>query len=264
MPEEDTAGTEPEILAEHRGAVLLLTLNRPDQLNAWTPDMQHRYVELLERAEQDPHVRAIVLTGAGRGFCAGADVAAAGPPGTDGHPRSDHSPSLPIRLRKPVIAAINGTVAGVGLVAALFTDVRFAAADATFTTAFSRRGLAAEHGIAWLLPKLVGLSTALDLLLSARTLPGTEARELGLVDRVLPRGDVLEAALSYAHTLATECSPAAMAEIKQQIYSGLDTGLETAVSDSGERMMAALRGSADTESKRSDRAKRPPQFPPLE
>ncbi|MDR7300142.1 enoyl-CoA hydratase-related protein [Haloactinomyces albus] len=264
MPEENGSGVAPQVLAEYHDAVLLLTLNRPDQLNAWTPTMQHRYFDLLEHADQDPSVRAIVLTGAGRGFCAGADVATLADLPVESHSRNDHPPSLPIRLRKPVIAAINGSAAGVGLVAALFTDVRFAAADAKFTTAFSRRGLVAEHGIAWLLPKLIGVSKALDLLLSARTVAGTEAHELGLVDRVLPRDEVLDAALEYAHTLATECSPAAMADIKQQIYSGLDTGLETAASDAGERMIAALHRPDSAENDGNHHADRAPRFPPLD
>lgn len=264
MPEAVGPRGEPEVLAEYRDAVLLLTLNRPDQLNAWTPEMQHRYFDLLEHADQDPRVRVIVLTGAGRGFCAGADVATLSDPPVGSYTPDEHPPSLPIRLRKPVIAAIDGPVAGIGLVAALFTDVRFAAADAKFTTAFSRRGLVAEHGIAWLLPKLIGVSKALDLLLSARTMTGTEAHEWGLVDRVLPRDEVLDAALGYAHMLATECSPASMADIKQQIYSGLDTGLETAASDAGERMITALRRPDSTEGGRSHRENRSPRFPPLE
>lgn len=263
MPEEGVHVATEEVLAEQRGAVLLLTLNRPDRLNAWTPEMQHRYFDLLEQADRDPLVRAIVLTGAGRGFCAGADLAGPAEQDTEVSGPDDRPLSLPIGLRKPVIAAINGPVAGVGLVTALFADVRFAAAEAKFTTAFSQRGLVAEHGVAWLLPKLVGVSRALDLLLSARTLPGTEAHAMGLVDRVLPGDEVLDAALGYAHALATECSPASLAEIKQQVYSGLDTGLETATSDAGERMIAALRRPDSTEGVRSHQEDRPPRFPPL-
>lgn len=175
--------SDAEVLAEHRNGVLLLTLNRPDRLNAWTPTMQERYFDLLEQADADPDVRAIVLTGAGRGFSAGADIGGLAELNGDNYEGPTRPWSLPINLRKPVISAINGPCAGLGLVAALFTDMRFSAADAKFTTAFSRRGLIAEYGISWLLPKLVGVSQALDLLLSARTLPGTEAAELGLVDR---------------------------------------------------------------------------------
>jgi enoyl-CoA hydratase/carnithine racemase len=257
-------GATDEVLTQRRGSVLLLTLNRPDRLNAWTQAMQRRYFDLLEEADRDPEVRAIVLTGAGRGFCAGADMAALTEIDADSYRADDRPLSLPIRIRKPVIAAINGPVAGLGLVAALFADVRFTAAGAKFTTAFSRRGLIAEYGISWLLPKLIGVSKALDLLLSARTFTGTEAHELGLVDRVLPADEVLDAALEYAHSLATECSPASMAEIKQQVYAGLDTGLETAEADANERMITAFRRPDSKEGVRSYIERRPAEFPPLD
>lgn len=261
-PAQSTA--DAEVLAERRGSVLLLTLNRPDRLNAWTPSMQERYFDLLERADADPEVRAIVLTGAGRGFSAGADIAGLAELDGDSYDGPSRPWSLPIDLRKPVISAINGPCAGLGLVAALFTDVRFAAADAKFTTAFSRRGLIAEYGISWLLPRLVGVSRALDLMLSARTLPGTEAAELGMIDRALPREQVLDAALDYARTLATECSPASMAEIKQQIYTGLDSGLPAATADAERRMRAALNRQDSAEGVQSYLQGRPPQFPPLD
>lgn len=256
--------SEAEVLSERRGSVLLLTLNRPHRLNAWTPAMQEHYFDLLEKADQDPEVRAIVLTGAGRGFSAGADIGGLAELDGENYSGPSRPWSLPIDLSKPVVSAINGPCAGLGMVAALFTDVRFAAADAKFTTAFSRRGLIAEYGISWLLPKLVGVSRALDLLLSARTLPGTEAAELGLVDRVLPREQVLDAALEYAQTLATECSPASMAEIKQQIYTGLDCGLPAATADAERRMRAALSRPDSEEGVRSYLEKRSPQFPPLQ
>lgn len=259
----DPANTD-EVLAETRGAVRLLTLNRPDRLNAWTTPMQNRYFALLEEADHDPAVRAIVLTGAGRGFSAGADMAALAEADSDTYTPPERPWSLPIQLRKPVIAAINGSIAGLGLVAALFADVRFTAAEAKFTTAFSKRGLIAEYGISWLLPKLVGVSTALDLLLSARTFTGTEAHALGLVDRVTAREDVLETALSYAQTLAAECSPASMAEIKQQIYTGLDSGLEAATADADKRMISAFNRPDSSEGVRSYLERRPAEFPPIE
>ncbi len=228
MPDTD------EVLAERRESVLLLTLNRPARLNAWTPSMRDRYVELLARADLDERVRAIVVAGAGGAFCAGADLSA--PPAPDARACGAGGEPLlaaPMRTGKPVIAALHGTVAGNGLTAALFADVRFSSREATLTTAFSRRDLTAERGVAWLLPKLVGVGTALDLMLSARTLRGDEAGEAGLVDRVVEDEDVREAALTYARTLATECSPDAMAETKHQVYAGLDSGLEVAAHDGG-------------------------------
>lgn len=255
---------DDEVLSERRDAVLLLTLNRPDRLNAWTASMRQRYVDLLTEADDDPGVRAVVVTGAGRGFCAGADISALAELDADTYEPDDRSVALPIHLRKPVISAINGPVAGLGLIAALFTDMRFTAADAKFTTAFSRRGLVAEYGIAWLLPKLIGVSRALDLLLSARTFTGTEAYELGLVDRVLPGDEVLDTALAYADMLARECSPASMAEIKQQVYTGLDSGLDTASSDAAQRMIQAFRRPDVREGVRSYLERRPAEFPPLD
>ncbi|WP_019854487.1 enoyl-CoA hydratase-related protein [Actinopolyspora mortivallis] len=234
-----------EVLAEHHDAVLLLTLNRPERLNAWTPTMRDRYCALLEEADRDPAVRSIVVTGAGNGFCAGSDITAPGversaPEGTS------RGPNLSMRLGKPVITAINGTASGAGLAAALFTDIRFTSPETSLTTAFGRADLVAEHGVGWLLPKLVGIDRAMDLLLSARKVTGLQARSLGLVDRVVPRQKVLPSALEYARTLALEYSPAAMAEIKQRIYSGLETASELAAYAAHNRMMTVLRGNGDS------------------
>ncbi|GAB3548092.1 enoyl-CoA hydratase/carnithine racemase [Actinopolyspora lacussalsi] len=253
-----------EVLAEQHDAVLLLTLNRPEQLNAWTPTMQRRYCELLERAEHDTSVRVVVLTGSGSGFCAGSDITALSNDEHIGAADTHRRLSLSMRLRKPVISAINGVASGAGLAVALFTDVRFTVPEAGFTTAFSRDGIVAEHGLAWLLPKLVGLGTAMDLLLSARTLDGNRAQQLGLADRLVTSDRVLSEAMEYAATLARECSPESMAAIKQQVYSGLDTGLETAVSDAGSRMITALRGGNRSFRGRDRRQNRDPHFPPLD
>src|SRR3712207_2100776 len=148
---------------------ILLTLNRPDRLNAWTAEMQRDYFDLLDEAGSRDDVRAIVVTGAGRGFCAGADMEALQEIGAGGLDEAaaaqDTRPqTFPLGIPKPVIAAINGPCAGIGLVQALVCDIRFAAADAKITTAFARRGLVAEHGMPWLLPRLVGHAHALDLL----------------------------------------------------------------------------------------------------
>ncbi len=157
--------------------VAVLTLNRPDRLNAWTAEMQTMYFDLLEDCAACEDVRAIVVTGAGRGFCAGADVAGlqALSDGDDGLRATGHDErpvTFPLTIPKPVIAAINGACAGLGLVMALMCDLRFAASGAKLTTAFARRGLIAEHGIAWILPRLVGPARALDLLMSCRVVLG--------------------------------------------------------------------------------------------
>ncbi|NHD16889.1 MULTISPECIES: enoyl-CoA hydratase-related protein [Actinopolyspora] len=253
-----------EILAEHHDAVLLLTLNRPARLNAWTPTMRHRYCELLERADRDPSVRVVVLTGAGKGFCAGSDITElqSGEQFTEQDAQRRLASSM--RLRKPVISAINGTASGAGLAAALFTDIRFTSPGASLTTAFSRAELTAEHGIAWLLPRLVGLGRAVDLLLSARKVTGMQAHALGLVDRVFSGEEVLSRSMDYARTLARECSPAAMATIKQQVYSGLEKRTEIVASEACNRMMTALRGSGRTETPRGARRRGEPDRPPLD
>ena len=158
--------TDDLVLAEHHGAVLLLTLNRPDRLNAWTNELEDRYFALLDQAEADPATRAVVVTGAGRGFCAGADLENLRQAST-----SDQA-SGPVRARerplffgKPLIAAVNGAAVGLGLIEALYCDIRFCVPTAKLGTAFAQRGLIAEYGIAWLLPRLIGRSRALDLLL---------------------------------------------------------------------------------------------------
>ena len=255
------------VLAERRGAVLLLTLNRPDRLNAWTDALEDRYYGLLEEADADPEVRAIVVTGAGRGFCAGADMELLqqiGGPGNE--PRAVERPkprSYPLTIRKPLIAAINGAAAGLGLVEALYCDVRFATPAAKFTTAFVRRGLIAEYGIAWLLPRIAGPSRALDLLLSGRVVLGEEAYRLGLVDRLCEPDALVDEAVAYAQELATHSSPASMAVIKEQVHAAMDATFQEAFTES-ERQMAASFGRPDVqEGVASYVEQRPPSFPPL-
>ncbi|MCY7288478.1 MAG: enoyl-CoA hydratase/isomerase family protein, partial [Cryobacterium sp.] len=188
-----TVVSKQQLLTERRGAVLVLTFNRPDRLNAWTNAMEDQYFDALEAAEADPGVRAIVVTGAGRGFCAGADMGdlAAASVAADeeiDRPRPRH---LPMTIRKPVIAAVNGAAAGLGFVEALFCDIRFASPDAVFITAFVRRGLVAEYGVSWLLPRLVGHGRAPARLLSGRRVGGEAAARIGLVGHRVPAGELV-------------------------------------------------------------------------
>ncbi|GGM59458.1 enoyl-CoA hydratase [Dactylosporangium sucinum] len=252
------------MLAERRGPVLVLTLNRPDRLNAWTNELEDEYFARLDEAEEDPSVRAVVVTGAGRGFCAGADLAAlaAITEGVAVQPRP-RPRTFPLTLRKPLIAAINGPAAGLGLVEALYCDLRFATPEAKLTTSFAQRGLVAEYGIAWLLPRLVGLSRALDLLLSARVVTGAEALAIGLVDRVVDAAELLDTAVAYARALADTCAPASMATIKAQVYAALDTDLATAVAESERLMAESFTGPDLAEGIRSYLERRPPAFPGL-
>jgi enoyl-CoA hydratase/carnithine racemase len=257
------------VLAELRGPVLVLTLNRPERLNAWTDALEECYYDRLDAAEDDPEVRAIVVTGAGKGFCAGADMEdlqhGAGGGDVEAVLRNRPRPrTFPLTVRKPLIAAINGAAAGLGLVEALYCDMRFAAPKAKLITAFARRGLVAEYGIAWLLPRLVGYSTAIDLLLSGRVVLGDEALRLGLVDRVSDEGRVLDDAVAYAAELATHCSPWSMATIKAQVQADLDRTFADAVAEAEELMIASFDRPDVLEGVRSYQERRPPSFPSLE
>jgi enoyl-CoA hydratase/carnithine racemase len=256
------------VLFEVTDDVALLTLNRPDRLNAWVPEMQTRYFDLLEECAARPDVRAIVLTGAGRGFCAGADMQSleqlAG--GDADAPAAEHDPrpvTFPLSIPKPVIAAVNGACAGLGFVYAVMCDLRFAAAEAKFTTAFARRGLVAEHGVSWMLPRLVGPARALDLLLSGRVILGSEAAELGLVNQVCEGERLLEEALAYARMLASESSPASMARMKHQVYADLERPLPESLEEANRLMAESFAGSDFGEGVRSFVERRPPEFEPL-
>lgn len=212
------------VLYEVQDGIAEITLNRPNALNAWIPELGRAYFDRLEEADSSPDVRVIVVTGAGRGFCAGVDFGHLkdiyeGQASADDDPRPQ---SLPRSLHKPVIAAINGGCAGLGFVMALMCDIRFAARGAKLTTAFARRGLVAEYGLSWILPRLMGPSRALDILLSARTVIAEEAQTMGLVDRLTEPGRALQDAREYAADLIRYSSPSSMATIKRQVYDDLD------------------------------------------
>lgn len=262
------------VLIEVQEGVAVLTLNRPERLNAWTPELQTRLFDLLDECAGRADVRAIVLTGAGRGFCAGADMeklqtlaeADAGNGAGNGDAASLAAPDQrpvrhPLSIAKPIIAAINGPCAGIGLVLALMCDLRFVATQAKITTAFARRGLVAEHGIAWMLPRLVGPAHALDLLLSGRVLFGVEAAQIGLVNRAVD--DVLEATVAYAQELARECSPASMAAMKRQVYADLERSLPESVDEANRLMGESFSAPDFAEGVQSFLERRPPHFAAL-
>ena len=233
------------ILYSVKDGVAVVTLNRPESLNAYTATMGDELRDAVCAAARDQDVRVIVLTGAGRGFCAGADMkllqkispaapgerrapeAASPQPDLGKHPgpslgnRFDGRFGYFFRAGKPIIAALNGPTAGLGFVLALYADVRFAASEAKFTTSFSQRGLIAEHGISWLLPRLVGPSHALDLLLSARKFGAAEAERIGLVNRVLPQAGFMDEVMVYARALADTVSPRSTAVMKAQVWNAL-------------------------------------------
>jgi enoyl-CoA hydratase/carnithine racemase len=272
----------------HDDGVAVLTLNRPDRLNAWTSELEQQYFGALRECAASERVRVIVVTGAGRGFCAGADMqslqdigaAVSGADSQNGAGSADgvatgadtdaqaaahkQTPqTFTLGVPKPVIAAINGPCAGIGLVLALMCDVRFVAENAKLTTAFARRGLVAEHGISWILPRLVGPARALDLLLSGRVVLGREAVELGLCNRATPAETVLEETLAYARELATQCSPASMAQMKRQVYDAMQEPLADALAE-GDRLMLASFAKPDfAEGVSSFVERRDPRFAPL-
>jgi enoyl-CoA hydratase/carnithine racemase len=263
----------------HDDGVAVLTLNRPERLNAWTAELEQVYFTQLKECAASQDVRAIVVTGAGRGFCAGADMnslqaigdaaqgddrqtTAEGSGGNGAAPAEfEHTPqTFTLSVPKPVIAAINGPCAGIGLVQALMCDIRFVAENAKLTTAFARRGLVAEHGISWILPRLMGPARALDLLLSGRVVLGREAVELGLCNRATPPETVLEEALAYARELATQCSPASMATMKRQVYAALAQSLSVAEAEADELMLASFGQHDFTEGVSSFIERREPRF----
>lgn len=261
-----SAGDEQAVLYEVRDRVALITLNRPERLNAWNADLATGYFDSLDRAASDPGVGAIVVTGAGRGFCAGADMdvlqGIGGGGGGGGEPdRRDATYALSIP--KPVVAAVNGACAGLGLVHAIACDVRFAAEGAKFTTAFSRRGLVAEHGISWTLPRLIGQANALDLLMSGRVILADEAKELGLVSRVYAPEQLLDETLAYAQDMAANASPTSMAVIKHQVYRHPLLPIDQAMAESNAFMHASLKRPDFKEGVSSFLEKRPPAFEPV-
>ena len=250
-------------LYDVRDGVAVVTLNRPDRNNAMIGALEVAYFRRLGQANEDREVRAIVVTGAGKSFCPGADLAHRREPGDLPLPNGQIPTTFPQTVDKPLVAAINGGCAGVGLVQALHCDVRFAATQAKFTTAFARRGLIAEYGVAWLLPRIVGYAAATDLLVSGRTFTADEALRLGLVSAIVDRDEVLDTALAYARDLAANVSPAAMATIRRQLRAYQTTDLATAVADS-DRLMAQTAGAADfAEGAGSYLEGRAPTFAPL-
>jgi enoyl-CoA hydratase/carnithine racemase len=223
------------------GPLGIVRLDRPEKLNAFTFSMVGEIRSVVDAAGSDPNVIAIAITGNGRGFSAGLDTgdlarSASGDPAGRTQPTDDPD-ELPalfshlLRVPKPVIAAVNGVAAGGGFVLAMMCDLRFAATGASFTTAFSRRGLVAEHGTSWLLPRIVGLNRSLDIMWSARRFSAEEAFRIGFVDRVVPDDGLLDEVRAYVDELAANVSPRSMAVMKQQIYG-----------DAGLPMAEALRG----------------------
>ncbi|MGF6471079.1 enoyl-CoA hydratase [Paraburkholderia youngii] len=253
------------ILYDVKDRIATITLNRPEHMNTWNDQVATEVYEAMQAAGADHGVRVIVFTGAGKAFCAGGDIHSFGgdpaalmtklPRPFDMRKRADwqtrcsYYPAIP----KPVIAMLNGATVGIGLIHALFCDIRFASEDATITTAFARRGLSAEYGMAWILARHVGQAHALDLLMSGRKIKGREAERMGLVNRAIPADKLVEETYAYAREMAEYCSPRSMRIMKEQVwevpfqtpheavmYAGLDMPIANQCDDYKEGMASFL------------------------
>jgi enoyl-CoA hydratase/carnithine racemase len=258
---------EAPVLYELRDpGVAVLTFNRPATLNAWNADIERAYYDLLDQCAADPVVKVIVVTGAGRGFCAGADmqVLQGIGSGTGGERAAAvgtlRQPNYATTIPKPVIAAINGPAAGVGLVQALMCDMRFAARGAKLTAAFARRGLVAEWGSSWVLPRLVGMARAADVLMSSRVILAEEAATMGLVNEVVEPEHLIDRVMEYASDMAVHCAPTSLAAMKQQIWGHFDMTFQQAIDRSGVLMRTSLSKDDFREGVKSYLEKRNPAF----
>jgi enoyl-CoA hydratase/carnithine racemase len=249
-----------QITYESANLVATITLNRPDKLNAWTQKMEEEVVAAVRAASADDQVRVIILTGAGKGFCAGADMSLLSSISQESALRAgrflmdnEMGSDVPAEFRKkhawflsvpkPIIAAINGPAVGLGFIVPLYCDFRFASEKARFSTIFSKRGLVAEYGLAWVLPRLIGVPNAIELMFTAKMVDAGEALRIGLVSRVFPEENFLGAVQEFARELATTVSPRSVRVMKRQIYTGLLQNFDQAY----EAALEEMRGSFGTE-----------------
>lgn len=250
-----------DIIYEVDEPVATITLNRPDKLNAWTETMGNEVRHALASAESDEKVVGIIITGAGRAFCAGADMGNLQTISSGGRVESSSTgselesvdPGDPdfgtsyrqtysyiSSIRKPVIAAVNGAAAGMAVPIACFCDMRFGSEDAMFMSAFAQRGLIAEWGMSWLLPRLVGTAHTMDILLSSRKIRAEEAERMGLINRIVKGEELLEHTKNYIREMAAACSPASLAIMKKQVYQSLMKDLDESLQDATNLMVESF------------------------
>jgi enoyl-CoA hydratase/carnithine racemase len=260
-----------QITTELAERVLTITLNRPERLNAWTGTMGRELIEAFDRADADDEVRAIIVTGAGRGFCAGADLGGGGETfdyrkrgGSDPVPR-DNGGEFTLRVfesTKPVIAAINGPAVGVGATMTLPMDIRLAADDARMGFVFARRGIVPEAGSSWFLPRVVGISRAMEWVATGRVFSAQEALEGGLVRSVHPAGELLDAARAIAREITVNTAPVSVALARQMMWRMLGAEHPMLAHRADSRGMVSRGQSADAvEGVTAFLEKRPAQFP---
>ena len=257
-----------QILYEVEDNIATLTLNKPDRLNAMNKTMNLEIREVLDRVNEDDDVRALIVTGAGRAFCAGADMAAGKGSsfaiGTDMETHRDGGGLVTLKLyqlKKPVIAAINGPAVGFGMTMTLAMDVRLASENAKMGLVFVRRGIVPEACSTWFLPRIVGISKALEWGMSGRVFSAREALEGGLVSRVLPHDQLLAAARELAHEMADNCSPVAVALTRQLMWSLLGEDHPMAAHRLDSKSVFYMSRNADSqEGVDSFLEKRPPKF----
>jgi len=263
-----------EIIYDKRDKVAVVTLNRPARLNAITPTLAAEFKEAMLDAERDTGIAAIIVTGAGKSFCPGMDMAAlqsaAGQTGQAEQPAPsstniDHHSlfGFILNMRKPVVGAINGNCVGMGFSMALHFDIRIAGEGTRLSAIFVRRGLSIEYGSSWLLPRLVGMSHAMDLALTGRIISAPEALSMGLVSRVVPDGQLLETAIGMAREISVYCSPTAVAEAKRMLWQHLTADYQIATDDSTAIMSSMSRHSDFKEGVMSFVEKRLPRFLPV-
>ncbi|MGH7842005.1 MAG: enoyl-CoA hydratase-related protein [Steroidobacteraceae bacterium] len=266
-----------DITYEKSDRVAVVSYNRPERMNAWTMRMGAEARTAMLDADADPAIGAIILTGAGRAFCAGADMqnlnsiaqgnveplAGVGQPlaGTEElDPNFRGRFSWMMALKKPVIGAINGAAVGMGFANTLFCDMRVASDKARMGLIFTQRGLAIEFGASWMLPRLVGIANAMDLAVTGRLLEAEEARQMGLVNQVVADAELMPAARALANQIATQCTPLGVSKVKQLIYSHLFTDLATAMKEDDEAALQMLRTEDFKEGIRAYMEKRAPRF----
>jgi enoyl-CoA hydratase/carnithine racemase len=267
-----------DIIYDKADRIATVTMNRPDKMNAWTGRMGLEMRHAMLDADADDNIGAIIVTGAGRAYCAGADMgglneisqgrATAGaavstsnddlPKGARPDYRTPYSWAM--ALKKPVIGAINGACVGMGFTLCLYQDIRIASDKARMGLIFTQRGLAIEHGSSWMLPRIVGATRAMELAITGRLIDAQEALAIGLVNRVVPHDKLMETAREVAGHIATKCSPLGVAQAKKMVWEHLFTDLGTAIKEDDAAMQLMTHSEDFGEGVRAFIEKRSPRF----